>query len=161
MVTLAIKYNTVAGYGPGYKFMFEENVALVTSSLKACIKAWQLSGCFWRRTINGGSIFTDDTELKNIYDYILSSHQVHFIMLVQKHTRTVHCFNKKTQRKCFHEEDYVIGNVPANLKWSVETFQRYQDETCSLPAVIFFIFLIAGYQLPCLKGIDASFLILI
>ena len=90
---------------------------------------------------------------------IIYYHHIKSILLCW-YTRTVHCFNKKTQRKCFHEEDYVIGNVPANLKWSVETFQRYQDETCSLPAVIFFIFLIAGYQ-PCLKGIDASFLILI
>ena len=93
---------------------------------------------------------------------IIYYHHIKSILLCwYKSTRGQFTVSTKNPRKCFHEEDYVIGNVPANLKWSVETFQRYKDETCSLPAVIFFIFLIAGYQLPCLKGIDASFLILI
>lgn len=112
----------------GTRLMLQENFTLVTSSLKACIKAWQLSGCFWRRTVNGGSIFADDTELKKIY--ILSSHQVHFIMLVQKHKRTLHCFDKKPLRSVFTRKN-TSEAMYRPTKWSVEDFQRYPVETCS------------------------------
>lgn len=80
-------------------------------------------------------------------------------MLVQKHTRTLHCFDKKPIRSVFTRKT-TSEAMYRPTKWSVEDFQRYPDETCSWPALYFFIFLVSGYHLPCFKGVDASFMIL-
>lgn len=75
---------------------------LVTSSLKACVKAWQLSCCFWGRTVNGGSIFADDTELKKYYLLL----KIYFYYYVgTKAQEGMPLFRQKAQR-CCHEKEY-------------------------------------------------------